>query len=71
MCKQFITARLKAPSRADWQDGEYGQWRNHPGYFLVNYTVAAQNSFGVKLRNSYQCQVSCLTEDICEVEKMQ
>lgn len=70
MCKEAIASRLKAPSTADWGDGESARWKDHPGYFLVTHTVDAENSFGAKLRSSYQCQVVCLAEEVCEVEKL-
>jgi len=69
-CKQAIESRLKAPSTADWTGPATGLWKDHAGYFLVTYTVDAQNSFGAKLRSSYQCQVVCISEEACEVEKM-
>jgi hypothetical protein len=70
-CRDYIQKRLKAPSTADWVEHEIGRWRGHPGYFLVTYTVDAENSFGAKLRNSYQCQVPCFTENSCMVTDMQ
>ena len=69
-CKVAIESRLKAPSTADWSRGESGKWRDHPGYFLVRYAVDAENSFGAKLRNRYECQVVCLTEKTCQVTKI-
>ncbi len=70
VCKQSISARLKAPSTAEWSFKEAGRWRNHPGYFLVRYSVDAQNSFGAKLRSNFECEVLCLTADSCEVARM-
>jgi hypothetical protein len=69
-CKLFIKSNLKAPSTADWLSPSTGRWSGHPGYFLVTQTVDAQNSFGAKIRSSYQCRVVCLSGDLCEVEKM-
>jgi hypothetical protein len=69
-CKLFITARLKAPSSADWGAETTNLWADHPGYFLITYVVDAQNSFGAKLRNNYQCQVICISDESCEVKKM-
>lgn len=69
-CKLYISSRLKAPSTADWSDAVTARWRDHPGYFLVTHTVDAQNSFGAKLRTNYQCEVVCLSKDLCEVQKM-
>ena len=67
VCKMSIKSRLKAPSTADWLGSNTARWRDHPGYFLTNYTVDAQNSFGAKLRGQYQCQVFCLSGDACQV----
>ena len=69
-CRIAIEAGLKAPSTASWSSGEAGRWRDHPGQFLISYTVDAQNSFGAKLRNVYQCQVTCLSENTCKVTKI-
>jgi len=69
-CKLFIERRLKSPASADWMSPTVGQWTNHPGYFLVRQTVDAQNSFGAKLRDSYECQVLCISDSACDVEKM-
>lgn len=70
LCRQYVADRLKAPSTADWGTARTGRWTNHPGYFLVEQTVDAQNSFGAKLRASYECEVLCLSSSTCEVEKM-
>jgi hypothetical protein len=69
-CKHYIASTLKAPSTADWLNADTGRWRDHPGYFLVTHTVDAENSFGAKLRANYQCQVLCLSQTACHVEKM-
>ncbi len=71
VCKQFIERRLKAPSTADWGTVQVGRWDKHPGYFIVDYTVDAQNSFGAKLREIYECRVVCLgSEGACQVKTM-
>ncbi len=69
-CKTFIERRLKSPASADWMSPTVGKWANHPGYFLVRQTVDAQNSFGAKLRDAYECQVLCISDSFCGVEKM-
>ena len=71
LCKHTIESHLKAPSTADWFHASTARWRNHPGYFLSTQTVDAQNSFGAKLRVSYECRVMCLSAKACEVEKLQ
>lgn len=70
VCRQLIEANLKAPATAIWGQKETGHWSGHPGFFYVRYTVDAQNAFGAMLRNSFQCKVECLTEKICEVQKL-
>jgi hypothetical protein len=70
VCRMGIESRLKAPSTANWSRAESGKWRDHPGYFLVRYSVDAENSFGAKLRNNYECQVVCLTEAACQIAKL-
>ena len=69
-CRIAIEAGLKAPSTASWSSGEAFRWRDHLGQFLIRYTVDAENSFGAKLRNTYECQVACLSEDTCKVTKI-
>jgi hypothetical protein len=69
-CKHVISSKLKAPSTADWSNAETARWKDHPGSFLVNHTVDAQNSYGAKIRAKYQCQVVCLSEAACEVTKI-
>jgi hypothetical protein len=69
-CKVAIESRLKAPSTAEWSRGESAKWRDHPGYFLVQYAVDAENGFGAKLRNRYECQVVCLSKKTCQVTKI-
>jgi hypothetical protein len=69
-CKSAISERLKAPATADLRLDRAVQWENHPGYFLATYTVDAENSFGAKLRNRFECQIMCLTEKACEVKKL-
>jgi hypothetical protein len=70
LCKRAIELSLKAPSTADWGNKAAGRWDGHPGFFLVDYTVDAQNSFGAKLRSTFECQIRCLTKDACEVKKL-
>jgi hypothetical protein len=70
VCKTYINDRLKAPASADWISTEAGRWAKHPGYYIVDIVVDAMNSFGGKLRSKYECQVSCLTQNACEVTKL-
>jgi hypothetical protein len=59
---------FKAPSSADFQsyaddDVEY----MGKGMFHVETKVDAVNSFGAKLRSTFDCEVQCDTEKNCTV----
>lgn len=51
-CEDAIKERLKAPSTAEFDSTAAGS-----GTWTVTGTVDAENSFGAKLRSTYQCSV--------------
>jgi hypothetical protein len=70
-CKMHIESRLVAPSTADFQsfrEGDVSVWKDHDFMFLANVTVDAQNGFGAKLRNRYECEVYCVSDEGCIVQ---
>lgn len=57
-CKQAVLTKLKAPATAEFAGGIV--LRGHktdPTRYFVDGAVDAQNSFGAKLRQKYQCEV--------------
>jgi hypothetical protein len=58
MCKEFIKKRLKAPSSADFSSlSETNTETITQNRYRVKGHVDAENSFGAKLRNHYDCTV--------------
>lgn len=55
-CERAVREQLKAPSTAEFSEQRYGKGEQ-PGRWLVAGAVDAQNSFGAKLRNQWQCAV--------------
>ncbi|QYM63489.1 hypothetical protein [Microbacterium sp. Se5.02b] len=51
-CEDAIKERLKAPATAEFVSAATGS-----GTWTVSGTVDAENSFGAKLRSTYQCSV--------------
>jgi hypothetical protein len=58
-CREFITATLKAPSTAEFQNyNNFTAW--HEGYggrYSVAGYVDAQNSFGAMIRTQFKCDL--------------
>lgn len=52
-CEESIRQQLKSPSTAEFHSNASGS-----GTWTVIGTVDAQNSFGAKVRSSYQCTVT-------------
>jgi hypothetical protein len=70
-CREFVTRRLKAPSTASFpfagsQDyvADLGE-----GRFRASAYVDAQNSFGAKIRTTFDCTVKCVA-DRCTPESL-
>lgn len=58
ICQQFVEDRLKAPSTADypWDATERTTYLGSTRYRVDAY-VDAENSFGAKIRNDFECTV--------------
>lgn len=56
-CKDFVMARLKAPSTAEFAFLEYQSEKLPDNQYIIRASVEAQNAFGVKLKNNYVCNV--------------
>ena len=56
-CKDFVKERLKAPSSADFAFFDFRSQALPDNQYVITANVEAQNSFGVKLRNRYRCDV--------------
>lgn len=54
-CKEFVSARLKAPSTASFSSPSTAG--SGEGPYTVHGVVDSQNSFGAMLRSSYTCTV--------------
>ncbi len=65
-CKEFVLARLKAPSTAKFQES-YGASvttaLGSGGYRMISY-VDAENAFGAPLRSSFICDVRLGTDSV-------
>lgn len=60
-CKEFVRTRLKAPTTATWRDPTGNQVTYtglNDGPYIVRASVDAENSFGVPLRQNYECTVT-------------
>lgn len=59
VCKKFVSARLKAPSTATWRNplGDQVTYSGRTDRVTVVATVDSENSFGAKIRSSYECTV--------------
>ncbi|MEV7827487.1 hypothetical protein [Microbacterium enclense] len=53
-CEDLVTARLKSPTSAEFDSSASS---NGDRQWTVTGTVDADNSFGAKIRNTYQCSV--------------
>ena len=62
-CKDFVKARLKAPSTAKFPWFEYDATADDNGNWLVKSHVDSQNSFGAMLRMQYLCTVRHLGDN--------
>jgi hypothetical protein len=63
MCKDFVKARLKAPSTATFRnfyedDGEVRVTGSGAGPYTIQSTVDSQNGFGAKIRSNFSCTVT-------------
>lgn len=56
-CKDFVRARLRAPSTADFPFLDRQVTSPAAGTFVVVSYVDAQNAFGAMIRNNYRCTV--------------
>lgn len=55
VCEQFVEARLKAPSTADFSDTSATE---AGGTWTVTGAVDSENGFGAMLRSTYVCKVT-------------
>ena len=64
MCQDFVERQLKAPSTADWPPTREASIARVAGdtFRVVTY-VDAQNSFGVMIRSTVQCDLVDLKND--------
>jgi hypothetical protein len=71
VCLVVVKDGLKAPSTADFQNSneDYIQYLGR-GKFHVQTAVDAQNSFGAKLRKTFDCKVQCYASENCEVTSL-
>jgi hypothetical protein len=71
-CRAVVERNLKAPSTAVFQDysDDYVKYLGQ-GKFEVQTKVDAENSFGAKLRTSFDCQVQCVDAETCSVTHLQ
>lgn len=71
VCQQFVEARLKAPSTAEYP-GSYPDFTRAltDGTFRVDAYVDAQNSFGAMLRIPFSCTVSYRGNDNWHLESL-
>ena len=56
-CKEFVKERLKAPSSAEFAFLDFTSQALPDNEYVITANVEAQNSFGVKLKNRYRCDV--------------
>ena len=65
LCRQVIRQNLKAPSTANFS-GDSVSTDNNKGkqIFIVTGYVDAENSFGAKLRSSYECSIDSDTNNV-------
>jgi len=68
MCRVSVQQNLKAPSSADFQSyADDDVVYMGKGVFRVKTKVDAVNSFGAKLRSTFDCEVQCDIEKNCTV----
>jgi len=61
-CKDYVKDRLKAPSSADFPFLADRITKVSDNHYIVESHVEAQNSFGVKLRSDYYCDIELVGE---------
>jgi hypothetical protein len=68
MCRATVKENLKAPSSADFQSyrDDYIGYMGK-GKFQVRTKADAVNSFGAKLRSTFECEVQCTSGGDCAV----
>jgi hypothetical protein len=69
VCRSVVEQNLKSPSTADFVDFSYVKYQG-TGRFHIQLRIDAQNSFGAKLRNTFDCQVQCASSQTCVVMKV-
>ena len=68
MCRIVVKQSLKVSSTANFQEySEDSVKYLGSGKFHVQTRVDAQNSFGAKIRSTFECEVQCLDKDHCSV----
>jgi hypothetical protein len=70
-CRMAVEKALKAPSTAKFQSymDDYAKYLGH-GKFHIQTKADSENSFGARLRSTFDCQVQCLDADRCLVTKL-
>jgi hypothetical protein len=74
ICKQFVSQRLKAPSGAKWRDpigDQVSYYGDNKDPIRVEASVDSENSFGAKLRSTYQCTVTNTSSDNWHLDDLQ
>ncbi len=68
MCRVAVKNNLKAPSSADFQRyaDDYIEYIGK-GKFHVQTKADAVNSYGAKLRSTFECEVQCSSPSECIV----
>lgn len=67
-CQKFIKNRLKAPSSAEFAIIDYKAKKLPNQQFEITSHFEAQNSFGVKLKNSFVCEVQWNGENPARID---
>ncbi len=60
VCEGWVKDKLKAPSTADFQDGDT---TGGPTSYTITGTVDAENSFGAQIRSSWTCAIRYMDRD--------
>lgn len=56
-CQQYVKARLRAPSTADFPFLDHNVTNTGSETYLVRSYVDAQNGFGAMIRSNYRCEI--------------
>jgi hypothetical protein len=68
--EKYVLEKLKAPSTAEFGESDAGVNQIDNNTFTVFNYVDAQNSFGAKLRQTYSCKITFVSDDDVRCENL-